>query len=256
MANTRPEPRNCEVLARTQITPNMLRITLGGEGLSGFPANTTGGYIKLRLPPENGKTKPIIRTYTIRAQDETAGTIDVDFVLHRDVFGCCGPATDWAAQAQVGDMVEIAGPGPAKPLVEGFETYVVAGDMSALPAISINLEALPDDATGYAVIEIQEESDKQNIPCPKGVELEWLINPKPGSQPDLLTDRLRARDWAKTSVYAWVASEFGTMRSLRDFFREEKGLGSGQLYISSYWKAGSTEEVHKLAKREDAEKQV
>ena len=43
------------------------------------------------------------------------------------------------------------------------------------------------------------------------------------------------------------------MRALRQFLREERNVARGDLYISSYWKNGVSEDQHKLAKRADAE---
>ena len=63
----RPEPRQLTVLRRDRITPSLQRVTVGGPGLAGFPADQEGGYLKLFLgEAENGK--PIVRTYTIRHQ--------------------------------------------------------------------------------------------------------------------------------------------------------------------------------------------
>lgn len=247
----RPEPRTMTVLASRQVTPAMLRVTLGGPGLEGFPEGQQGGYVKLRLAPLPGKDKPTVRTYTIRAQ--RAGELDVDFALHETPDGDHGPATDWALGAREGAQIDVGGPGPAKPLPEGRAFYLVAGDMTALPAISVNLENLPRDAKGLAVIEVQGEGDKQAIAAPDGVEIRWLVNPQPGTQPDLLADTLRAEAWPQGDVYAWAACEFSAMKALRTYLREERGLGPDSLYISSYWKSGLTEEDHKVAKREDAE---
>jgi NADPH-dependent ferric siderophore reductase len=244
----RPAPRRAEVLASTRITRNMLRITLGGAGLAGFPAESVGGYIKLRLFPDGPDTPVVVRTYTVRNQ--RAGEIDVDFALHADASGSHGPATDWALGAQPGDTIEIGGPGPAKPLPAGEEFYLL--DMTALPAISVNLEALPTDARGHAVLEVQHADDAQDLAVPAGVTIEWLVNPDPGSQPELLANHLRAAMPSNGAVYAWVATEFGSMRAARAFLREECGLTPQQLYISSYWKRGLTEEAHKVAKRDDA----
>jgi NADPH-dependent ferric siderophore reductase len=246
----RPPPRLVEVRASTRITRNMLRITLGGAGLADFPANSAGGYIKLRLFPDGPGTPVVVRTYTVRHQ--RASEIDVDFALHADASGSHGPATDWALSVWPGDTIEIGGPGPAKPLPAGQDFYLLGGDMTALPAISVNLEALAADARGHVVFEIQHAEDAQDLTVPAGVTVEWLVNRDPGSQPELLAERLRAAMSKNASVYAWVASEFGAMRAARAYLREECGLTPQQLYISSYWKRGLTEEAHKVAKREDS----
>ena len=250
-SSPRPAPREVEVIASRLVTPNMVRITLGGHAMAGFPAGQEGGYVKLRLAPAEGSDKPQVRTYTIRAQ--RAGEIDVDFALHGVASGNAGPATRWAAGAKSGDRIELGGPGPAKPLPPGMERYLVFGDMTALPAISVNLEQLAPDANGTAVIEIPHEEDRQTLTHPPGVEVQWLINPHHGHEETPLAQAARAIPWPNRSVYAWSASEFVTMRAMREYLHGERKLGPDNLYISSYWEKGLIEDAHKLVKREDAE---
>ncbi|MCJ2181955.1 siderophore-interacting protein [Novosphingobium sp. 1949] len=247
----RPAPRTMTVLARQAVSPSMIRITLGGPGLEGYPEEQQGGYVKLMFEPAPGKAKPTLRTYTIRAQ--RPGEIDVDFALHGVENGVSGPATNWASRVQPGETIEVGGPGAAKPLPEGFDFYLVAGDMTAIPAISVNLEALPREARGLAVIEIQQEGDRVAIDAPEGVEIRWVVNPHPGDHPELLVDALKAFGWPEGRVYGWAASEFSAMRLMRQYLREERALTPAELYISSYWKLGLDEESHKVVKREDME---
>jgi len=245
----RPIPRELEVTGTRPVSRNMLRLTLGGEGLAGFPADQAGGYVKLMLAPAPGSEKPTVRTYTIR--DQRPDGIDIDFALHGVSGGEAGPATDWAMAAEPGQRITVGGPGPAKPLPPDADWYVIAGDMTALPAIGVNLERLARDAKGVAVIEIQHEDDRQAIDCPPGIELHWLVNPQPGER-QVLADHVRSLGWREGDVYAWAACEFSSMRELRAYLREERGLGRDRLYISSYWKCGLAEDSHKTVKREDA----
>lgn len=247
---TRPEPRTLEVLSSETLSPSMHRLALGGAGLANFPAGQAGGYIKLMLPGEG--ERPVVRTYTIRRQ--TPEALTVDFALHGQE--AAGPATRFALEAQRGATVKIGGPGPAKPLPPGRDFYLVAGDMTALPAIGVNLEALDRGATGHAAIEIQSEADRQPIDAPPGVTIEWIVNPQPGLAPELLVEAMRAAELPDGNVAAWAACEFSSMRALREFFHGELGLGGDDLYISSYWKHGLEETKHKVLKREDAEAQA
>jgi len=241
----RPEPRKLEVISKTQVTPNMLRITLGGPGLAGFPKEQTSAYIKLRLP-DNETGRDIVRTYTVRTH--RADEIDVDFALHE----ICGPATFWAQNAQVGDSVMIGGPGPRKLVHADADWYLLVGDMTALPAISGNIELLPETAKGTAIVEVMDEADIQELAKPPHFTIDWVVNPHPGQASHLLVDRVKSVAWASGNPSVWAACEFSGMRQLRDYFRNERGLDSSNLHISSYWKAGSNEESHKAAKREDA----
>ncbi len=244
-------PRPVTVLASTMVTPAMLRLTLGGEGMRDFPPRQQGGYVKLMFAPQPGKTKPTVRTYTIRHQRD--GEIDEDFALHGTDAASAGPATGWATSVTGGEGIVIGGPGAAKPLPEGRDFYLVAGDMTGLPAISVNLEALPRDAKGVALIEVQSEADCQSLDAPAGVEIRWLVNPAPGTRPELLEQAVRGVEWPAGSPYGWVACEFSAMQRLRQYLRVERGLGPSELYISSYWKCGLVEDDHKIAKRADAE---
>ncbi|MBA68582.1 MAG: NADPH-dependent ferric siderophore reductase [Rhizobiales bacterium] len=246
--NTRPEPRTFQVLSTRQVTPNMRRVTIGGPAMAGFPPAQDGGYLKLMLPGE--ADRPSVRTYTIRRQ--TADALDIDFALHGEA-GSGGPAVAWSLSASAGDEITAGGPGPAKPLPDGAEWYFAVGDMTALPAISVNLEALPADAVGDVVIEVQTEADRQELDHPEGVTIHWVINPEPGHHPELLEEAVRAITWRPGRVYAWSATEFEVMRRLRTYLRAERGLGPDQLYISSYWKQGLEEDSHRVIKRADAE---
>ncbi len=247
----RPPPRVLQVMAKQQISPNMLRVRLGGPGLADFPAGAEGGYVKLMLAGAQAGARPVVRTYTVRHQ--TPDAIDVDFALHQDGTGEHGPATAWALAAQPGETIAVGGPGPAKPLPGGRGFYLVAGDMTALPAIAVNLAALPADARGVVVIEVNSADDRQYLARPVGVSLDYIVNPAPGTDPQALAQALAAQDPGGDGVYAWVACEFSAMRALREYLRGQRGLGPERLYISSYWKQGATEEAHKVVKREDAE---
>lgn len=158
----------------------------------------------------------------------------------------------WAQAAGPGDRLEAGGPGPAKLLPRGADWYLVAGDMTALPAIAVNLAALPDDAVGHAVIEVQTEDDRQDLRHPAGLEIHWLVNPEPGHHPELFEQAVRSAPWNTGHVYAWCAAEFESMRRARTYLRGERGLPPAQLYISSYWKQGLVEDEHREVKYADS----
>ncbi|QDS89135.1 Vibriobactin utilization protein ViuB [Rosistilla ulvae] len=159
----KPTPIELEVIRTTSLTEHMLRVTLGGDALASFPEDQESAYIKLIFPQGEGQ-RPILRTYTIRHQRPTE--IDVDFALH----DAKGPALTWAANAQPGDRILVGGPGPKKLIQHQADWFLLAGDMSALPAISVNLSKLPADAVGYAVIEVLSESDIQSLDHPEKMD--------------------------------------------------------------------------------------
>jgi len=230
----------------------MRRVSLGGDALNDFPAGQDGGYLKLMIPSSDDSDRGFVRTYTIRHQRPDA--LDLDFALHGNngEGGEGGPAVTWSQTAQPGDKITAGGPGPAKPLAPDADWYFVLGDMTALPAIAVNLASLPPEATGIAVIEIQEEEDRQALKHPAGFEIQWVVNPYPGKSPDQFEKIIRGIPWQTGRVYAWSATEFDVMRRTRAYLRDERGLGSDQLYISSYWKSGLAEDQHREVKQADA----
>ena len=249
--STRPLPRTLTAIKSQRITPSMHRITLGGPGIAGFPKEQEGAYVKLFLN-QQADARPAVRTYTIRNQRRDE--IDIDFALHGG--NATGPATQWALSVEPGETIMIGGPGPAKPLPPDHDFYLIAGDMTALPAISANLAKLDRKARGLVAIEVQDDSDRVVLAAPQGMEMRWVVNPSPGSRPSLLVDTLRQTQWLDGRIAGWGAAEFGAMQNLRTLFRHELMLANSSVYVSSYWKAGLVEDEHKMLKREDANRQA
>lgn len=252
------------VVANTQaITPNMQRVTLKGEDLADFPQGHEGGYVKL-LFPIKGETqlpsaqavedgaKVIMRTYTVRRFDVTRLELDIDLVLHGQL-GHSGPASTWAKQTQEGDTMLMYGPGKVKPINLQADWFLLAGDMTALPAISCQLESLPDDAKGHAIIEINHKDDEQHLIKPANLHITWIINSHPDQENTMLSDAVKSLPWLQGKPSIWAACEFSNMRLLRAYFKKEKQVNRDELYISSYWKMGQTEDKHKIIKKQDAQ---
>ena len=236
------------VISNESLTPHMRRILLEGDALADFPDDQESGYVKLMLDADS-KDKPLLRSYTIRAFDPGAKQLTLDFVDHGD----SGPASAWARRAVAGDRAVVRGPGEKKLADPQADWFLLAGDMSALPALAVNLEQLPRDARGYAVIEVLSAEDQQEIDAPSGIDVRWLVNPDNEQENTLLADAIREVDWLPGTPYPWFAGEFSTMRLVRRYFRDERGIDKRAMYVSSYWKIGDTDEGMKLAKRMDAE---
>ncbi|RNF50023.1 siderophore-interacting protein [Marinomonas hwangdonensis] len=245
---SRPQPRELTVINKFHVTPNMLRVTLGGDNIHTIPEDQESGYVKLIFPRKD--QKPLLRTYTIRHQ--RANEIDIDFVLHEDG----GPASTWAKNTQPNDTILVGGPGPKKFIEESTDWKILVGDMTALPAISVNLTKLSQDSKGYAVLEVISEDDIQPLKHPTGIELKWVINPHPGENANLLLDQIQSLSWHQGSVSVWVACEFSSMKILRSFFKNDRNIEKENFYISSYWKLGNSEDQHKEVKRVDLEETV
>lgn len=249
------EVRTLNVINTQAITPNMQRLTLGGEDLLDFPAEQEGVYIKLVFP-QSDNSKPLVRTYTIIEQrydaKENTQEIDIDFVLHAPPHG---PASSLAIAATIGDKVMLTGPGAKKELNLDADWFLIAGDMTAMPAISVILKKLPANAKGYVVLEILDEADRQPLTLPENIEIHW-VSPKnlalaANSCETALSQKVKSLPFLNGKSSVWLACEFSTMRNLRAYFKTECKVEKKALYASSYWKKGLAEDKHKLVKRED-----
>lgn len=242
----KPAPKVLDVIDTKYITPNMCRVTLGGAAMADFPIDQESAYIKL-IFPQAEDTRPLMRTYTISVQRDDE--IDVDFALH-DVEG---PASTWARNAQIGDQILVGGPGPKKLINNDADWFLLIGDMTALPAITVNLAQLPPDAHGYAVLEATTEADRQTLKKPKNVDIHWVTNAHPSANNSPLLDCVKSLTWLDGQPAVWAACEFHSMRALRQYFKIERTIPKTHLYVSSYWKVDSTEDQHKIVKSQDAQ---
>src|SRR5690625_5928910 len=90
--------RHVQLLAREYISPNFIRLTLGGPDMAGFKSLGFDDHVKLILPqagqqkpnlpylvdekPQVDEPRPIMRDYTPLNYDERLNTIELDFALH------------------------------------------------------------------------------------------------------------------------------------------------------------------------------
>lgn len=238
------EPRLLSVSSIREITPNMRRISLSGADLADFPAGQESGYVKLMLEQDG---KEVRRSYTIRQFDAESRILHLDFMLHADG----GPASAWAMQAEVGSRIAVVGPGAKKLVDFSADWFLMAGDMTALPAISVNIEQLPSDAEGYIGIEVVSEADIQELPVPEAMQLHWVINSHASREVFPLLDKVKEFEFLTGRPSMWVAGEFHTSRAIRRYLKLEKLVQRDQIYASSYWHLGLTDDQHKVAKQTD-----
>ncbi len=237
----------------SRLSPNMKRLVLGGESLAKFPDDNEGGYIKLLLPrpgmmaveerPGDPSTT-VRRSFTVRGFDRSEKEITIDFAEHAAV----GPASRWLEHVELGDEVHILGPGAVKRFDPSADWVLGVADMAALPALAANLERLPDTTEGHAFIQITSKDDEVPLKRPPGVKVRWCVEEEPRRDWSPVVEAVLSHPWRRGRVSIWSATEFHAMKALRSYFRDERGVPREAMYISSYWKLGSTDEEHKAAK--------
>ena len=242
--------RSLEVIKTCAVSPHLKRITLSGDDLADFPTDAESGYVKALFHPQglpvvdaDSAKGAVKRSYTVRAFRAETCELDIDFVLHGD----SGPASAWATAASRGDTLAIAGPGPTKLADAKADWFAFFGDLSALPAISVNLQRLPEDSVGFAFLEVPSTEDSVDLVKPPGVQVEWIVNANPMVYSGELFQRLETSAWLDGAPYIWVAGEFELMRAARKKLKPLKSDVQGS-YVSSYWKIGATQEGLQKAK--------
>ncbi|MEQ6900545.1 siderophore-interacting protein [Nocardioides sp. YIM 152588] len=230
------------VTASERLTPGMVRLRFRSDDLSAFAASEhTDRYVKLVFgdPAELAAGgRPVMRTYTALEPDPVAGTLAIDFVVHGDE-GVAGP---WAAAAVPGDTIVARGPGGAYAPDAGADWHLLAGDEAALPAIRQAAAALPANAVGHVVIEVDDAAHEQEVAVPPGVTLTWLHR-RAGGGRAALVDAVRALEWLPGRVHAFVHGEAeAVMHGIRPYLLAERGVPRSDASVSGYWRAGRTEE--------------
>ncbi|GIJ00240.1 NADPH-dependent ferric siderophore reductase [Sediminihabitans luteus] len=183
----------------TRLCASFVRVTFTGDDLDEFADNgrdqrikfvlpaPDGGYVHLdrsaewfaawRAQPEERRNP--LRTYTVRAVRHDRKEVDVDVVLHGDL----GPASRWAMSAGPGTPLVILGPNARHQGVHGgleftppacSHALLLAGDETAVPAITSICESLDDDAVGEIFMEVPTADDTWTFDVPAGVRVTWL----------------------------------------------------------------------------------
>ena len=264
-----------EVLRSEQLTSHMIRVVLGGSGFDTFtPSEFTDSYVKLIFIDEDvdvtalpqpltldsfadlpATKKPVVRTITVRNADAPARELTVDIAVHGD-HGAAGP---WAATAHPGQPAYLMGPSGAYAPDPAADWHLLAGDETALPAISVALEALPANAIGQAFIETAEPEDEIPLTAPAGVQINWIYR---GGRADLvgedragdqapLIEAVKSALWLPGQVHAFVHGEAqAVMHNIRPYLRTERGVDAKWASISGYWRRGRTEETFRQWKKE------
>ncbi|NER60756.1 siderophore-interacting protein [Pseudomonas sp. MAFF212428] len=230
--------RRClQVLRVAELTPRMRRITLGGAQLEGFISVGSDDHVKLLFAcspeeqaaldnPGSDGVRPTMREYTPRRIDLATGELDLDFVLHGD-----GPASTWAAQAAPGQFLHIAGPRASLVVPDIFDSYLLIGDETAIPAIGRRLEELPAGRTVLAVIEIEDDHERQPLNSAAQVEVIWVQR----HQQDIL-QVLHDLSLPHGELYAWIALEKALTRQAKRLLLEDKGVKEEYLKAAAYWR--------------------
>jgi NADPH-dependent ferric siderophore reductase len=213
-------------VARVQtLGPNVRSITLAGDALEGFVSASFDDHVKLLLEADGQSVR---RDYTPRHHDAAARELTLEFDLHSN-----GPAARWAAAAQPGQRVAIAGPRGSFVIAADHDWHLLAGDETALPAIARRLEELPAGTSAIVVLQVADAADRRELRSAARLQLQWVDD-----SPALIA-AVRALALPPGAGYAWCAGEASAMAALRRVLVEEKGHDRHAIRAAAYWKRGA-----------------
>jgi len=241
--------RLLEAVAITDITPKMRRVRFSGD-MAGFAAPGHADHIKAFFFPAGVAPKlvpigprgaefaagerPEMRDYTPRAWSVDAGWIDLDFVLHGD-----GPASSWAAQAEVGSKLVIGGPRGSIVVPPAYDWYLLAGDETALPALGRRIEELPAGSKVIAVIEVADAAEEQRFETRADLSLTYVHrNGRPAGTTSLILDAIEALQFPEGVAYAYIAGEVTMSQAVRAHLTEARGFDPQYIKAAGYWRLG------------------
>ena len=234
----RPPVHAATVEAVTDLSPRVRCIRLTGRDLVGAKWEP-GQKIKI-------KVADWLRSYTPARFDAEAGWMDVVFFLHGN-----GSASQWAASAQVGDLVQFVGPSKSVPAAEGEPAWALfLGDETTIGLAAALMESLPASVQKLGAIEL----DPVDEPSLKafGLRLDPAI--RRGEHGDALQAWLRETELPTGAGVVWVSGEALAARGLRESLMQRNPDGV-QFQLKAYW--SSRGHAHRKAlEKEQAAKAV
>ncbi|MCS5716979.1 siderophore-interacting protein [Herbiconiux sp. CPCC 205763] len=262
----KPQLIVAEVTRTERVSPNLVRVTFGGEAIRRFRPIGFDQWFRLFLPREGQEVlrlptrssflwyaqflttpkqrRPHVRNYTVRAYRAAGGELthpelDVDFVVHG---AGSGPASDWAVNAQPGTTAGILDEGSSYAAADDVDWHLIAADETGLPAAVGVLARLPRDAVGHAWIELPDAADVQPVQAPAGVTVNWLPRSDPHAVPGVLArESVQAAITAATLPsgrgYAHLVGESALVTGLRRHL-VAAGMPKSDVTFIGYWRMG------------------
>jgi len=252
-----------EVIEVQRLSPRMVRVVFGGDGLAGYePTGFTDEYVNALFIPEGApysapfdeaearggppQHRPAGRRYTILWWDGATRRLAIDFVVHGDV----GLAGRWADHAQPGDRLQLLGPSGGYSPDPDADGHLLVGDESALPAIGASLERIPAGTPALAVLVVDDGDSQLDLECPGDLTVVWVHRAAGGGDPDQLRRALEAVALPPGRIHVFVHGEAAEVRSVRRHLLGHVGIPKEGSSISPYWRRDHTDEQWRQVKRE------
>ena len=249
-------PRHVQVQSVHDLSPHLRRIVFHSPELADYPHTCAAAHLKVLLPKASGEIpvlpeitprgprwadpaqKPVTRTYTLRHLDNAACTLAIDFVRHGDN----GPASAFAEHAQVGQVVGLSAPVGPNPLPKPARRYLMAADLSALPALCALADTLPSDCNGDIFLLLPEPADLPAFRLPEKLRLHVAYGA--AEHYPAIAESFAALPEPDAESYLWLAGEASLIATLRNHARRCWQVPAARCYAVPYWHRGEAEESY------------
>jgi NADPH-dependent ferric siderophore reductase len=119
-----------------------------------------------------------------------------------------------------------------------FDSYLLIGDETALPAIARRLEELPANRRALVVVEVENAAEEQTLNSAASVDVIWVH--RDGS--NNLLEIVQGLSIPQGKLYAWVATETALSRKVRRVLLDTHGLNEEFVKAAGYWRLDSSTE--------------
>lgn len=236
--------RRAHLASREWLTPAYVRVRLEGDELRGFDSPGADDHIRVFFPDGEAESVEQLREapsreYTPLRWDADAGWLELEFAVHGDE----GIAAPWAATAPIGSPAGIGGPRGSKILAGRPESWLLAGDETAVPAIRRYAGLMDAAATGRIFVEVADGDHELTIDAPAGVRVEQ-VHRGDGPAGSALAARLEVIGPAERpegAVFAFAAAEQSIVKPARALLLDRWGLDAERISVRGYWKRGDSE---------------
>ena len=123
--------------------------------------------------------------------------------------------------------------------------YLMAGDLTALPAIAAMLEEMAQsrpDARGTVFLLLPDEADLPELVRPAGIAVRPFIGG--AEQNAAIAAAVAQARPTTTDCQIWFAAEAALVAALRPIARQDWQLPPARCYAVPYWRQGEAEEAY------------
>lgn len=220
-------PFDAVVVERRVLSEHLVRLVLEvGDGLvtTGVPDE----WVALTVP---GQFQT--RYYTVRSLRVHELVLDV--VVHDE-----GLVTRWAQTDCVGEVVGLSAPRGSFSLPADATWVVLAGDLTALPAMARIAESVD------LPLRVHAEVPDGPVPDYLGETSATTTWHHAASGDSALAEIIRGLDWPEGVGYFWMAGESAQMRDVRRHVRRELGWDTRHHEAMGYWSGSRGRQARRI----------